>query len=121
MKTLLLLSLLMTLFHGCEKKNTDPSIPNAGPSIPICIEDKIKELKSKPKLNPPASITQFTYNGQIVYYITSGCCDQYNQLFDSNCSLLCSPDGGLTGRGDGKCLDFHDKKSNEKLIWKDPR
>lgn len=121
MKTLLLLSLLMALFQGCEKKNSDPSIPNTDLSIPSCIQIKIKDLKSKPKFNPPASITQYTYNGQIVYYITANCCDQYNQLFDSNCNLICSPDGGITDGGDRKCTDFHNKKTNEKLIWKDPR
>ncbi len=120
MKTLLL-SLLINLFYGCEKKNTGLSIPNADSSIPICIQDKIKDLKNKPRFNPPASITQYTYNEQIVYYITSDCCDQYNQLFDSNCNLICSPDGGITGGGDRKCTDFKNKKTNEKLIWKDPR
>ncbi len=104
----------MTLFHGCEKKNTDPSIP-------ICIQLKIKDLKSKPKFNPPASVTQYSYNGQIVYYITSDCCDQYNNLFNGNCNLICSPDGGIIGGGDRKCTDFRNKRTNEKLIWKDPR
>ena len=121
MKTILLLSVAMTLFPGCEKKNTDPSIPNTDLSIPACIQIKIKDFKSKPKRNPPASIIQYSYKGQTVYYITSDCCDKYNQLLDSNCSLICSPDGGFTGEGDGKCTDFRSKKTNEKLIWKDSR
>ncbi len=103
MKTLLSLSLWMTLFYGCEKKNTDPSIP-------ICIQIKIKDLKSKPKFNPPASVTQYSYNSQIVYYITANCCDQYNQLFDSNCNLICSPDGGITGGEIENVLTFITKK-----------
>nr|WP_262893218.1 hypothetical protein [Dyadobacter subterraneus] len=40
---------------------------------------------------------------------------------DENYNLLCSPDGGITGGGDGKCLDFVKKASNQKLIWNDEK
>jgi hypothetical protein len=35
--------------------------------------------------------------------------------------LICQPDGGITGKGDGKCPDFDKNKTNEKLVWQDPR
>ena len=52
---------------------------------------------------------------------SSPCCDQYNNLYDSDCNLICAPSGGYTGKGDQKCLDFFDKAKHVKLIWKDDR
>ena len=92
-----------------------------GKNIPACIEAKIQEIKSQPVWNPPAQIWQYQYNGQTVYGISSNCCDQYNRLVDENCNILCSPSGGITGKGDGRCPDFFDKQTDEKLIWKDER
>ena len=89
--------------------------------VPTCIISKIKEIESQDVTNPPGSIWQYTYDGQIVYYIPPICCDIYSILLDSNCKTICSPDGGLIGKGDGKCPDFFTQRINEKLIWKDSR
>lgn len=89
--------------------------------VPVCILEKIKDLKTSDVANPPASVWQYDYNGQTVYYIPAKCCDIPSRLYDKNCKLICSPDGGITGRGDGKCKDFFEKRTNEKLIWKDDR
>ena len=86
-----------------------------------CIEKIIAEIKKAPVQNPPATIWQFIYKGDPVYYIPAPCCDQFNPVYDSNCSLFCYPDGGLTGKGDGKCNDFFLVSKDKKLIWKDPR
>jgi hypothetical protein len=32
--------------------------------------------------------------------------------------MICSPTGGITGKGDGKCEDFSTKAKHIKLIWK---
>ena len=47
-------------------------------------------------------------------------CDQFNYLYDSDCNIICAPDGGFIGTGDGKCPDFIEpiKKT---LIWEDLR
>jgi hypothetical protein len=90
-------------------------------NAPSCIQKKIKEIQSENVRNPSGSIWQYEYNGQTVYYISSYCCDIQSQLFDSNCNLICSPDGGFLGKGDGKCPDFLTNRKNEKLIWKDDR
>ena len=89
--------------------------------VPLCIIEKITTLKAENVENPPASIWQYEYNGQVVYYIPAKCCDFHSMLYDSNCNLICSPDGGFTGKGDGKCSDFLAKRTKEKLIWKDER
>lgn len=89
--------------------------------VPSCILEKIEQLKKDDPANPPASVWQYEYKGQTVYYIPPRCCDIPSQLLDSNCNLVCSPDGGLTGKGDGKCTDFFEKRTRAKLIWKDKR
>jgi hypothetical protein len=89
--------------------------------VPPCILEKIQQIKNEKIANPPASVWQYEYNGQTVYYIPAVCCDIPSQLLDANCNLICSPDGGFTGKGDGKCTDFAQKRTKEKLIWKDTR
>ncbi|MFD2245599.1 DUF6970 domain-containing protein [Pontibacter ruber] len=107
----LLASLSLT---SCEKLDLPPGVAS-------CIEDKIREIKQQDVRNPPAAVWQYQYNGKTVYYIPSYCCDMYSELYDADCNLICHPDGGITGSGDGKCTDFFEKRTNEKLIWKDNR
>jgi hypothetical protein len=89
--------------------------------IPACVQKKINEIKAKPKWNPPATVTEYLYNGKKVYLFTSDCCDQYIELYDSNCNYLCAPSGGFTGRGDGKCTDFYTTATLLREVWKDER
>ncbi len=49
--------------------------------------------------------------------MVSPCCDKYNVVYDSACNILGYPDGGFTGRGDGKMSDFYKEASNKKVIW----
>lgn len=91
-------------------------------SIPDCIAAKIEFLKSQPKGHPTYSVYQYTYNGQKVYYFPPQCCDQYSELYDENCNLICYPDGGLVANsGNQNCRDFFTARKNEVLIWKDNR
>ncbi|MDO9260913.1 MAG: hypothetical protein Q7U08_03115, partial [Flavobacteriaceae bacterium] len=71
-----------------------------------CIREKIEQFKREKVSNPPRSVYSYQYKGKTVYYITADCCDQYNILYDVNCNVICSPDGGITGNGDGRCTDF---------------
>ena len=108
-----IIALITVLESNCRKSN------NLSEDIPKCIKIKIKELQNKPVQRPPASVWEFEYNGKKVYYIPADCCDRFNPLYDKKCNIICHPDGGITGKGDGKCLDF--SRKNEKLIWKDDR
>lgn len=103
-----------TVLTSCEKVDVPTDTPN-------CIKRKIRQIKSDEVRNPPASVWQYDYNGQTVYYIPPYCCDRPSELYDSDCKLICSPDGGLSGSGDNKCSDFFSKRTNEKLIWQDDR
>ncbi|KAA9333499.1 hypothetical protein F0P96_08285 [Hymenobacter busanensis] len=71
--------------------------------------------------NPPIRIMSYEYNGQTVYFESAPCCDNFSTLYDAKGVVLCQPDGGITGRGDGNCADFEKKRTNEQLVWQDPR
>jgi hypothetical protein len=103
------IALLVSLASSCRK------------GTPSCIQKEIERIKSKPVTNPPGSVWQYVYKGQIVYFIPQVCCDIPSMLLDKECNRICSPDGGISGKGDGKCPDFSSKRGREKLIWKDPR
>ncbi len=97
------------------------SIPTKVNEEPEWIMNLIEEFKSLPVGNPPQSIWQYTYKNRLVYYIPPQCCDQFSTLYDKDGNFICAPDGGMTGSGDGKCPDFFEERTNEKLIWKDER
>lgn len=88
---------------------------------PECIEQKINTIANEGAWNPPAKVFSYEYRGQTVYYIPPRCCDIPSTLYDENCHIVCSPDGGLTGNGDGLCDDFITTRTDEKLIWEDVR
>ncbi len=89
--------------------------------IPKPIRKKIEQLKKEEMKNPPVSVYEYVYAGKKVYYFTPYCCDVSGQLYNAAGNLICEPDGGITGTGDGKCTDFFDKRTNERLLWKDLR
>lgn len=90
-------------------------------TVPDCIRQKIDKIKSEPRWNPPAEVYEYEYEGRTVYYFSSPCCDQYNEVYDENCNYICAPSGGYTGKGDQKCGDFNEKAKKIKLVWKDDR
>lgn len=87
----------------------------------IWLNNLITKEESGPVANPPASVTKCMYKNQIVYYLPSRCCDISSVLYNENGEVICAPDGGFTGRGDGKCPDFFEERKNCEIIWKDSR
>lgn len=110
---LLLIGFVLLQTQTCKKEDLK--------DVPACILEKIEAIKAERVWNPPGSVWQYEYNGKIVYFIPARCCDLPSALYDADCNLICNPDGGYTGKGDGKCTDFFEKRKNEKLIWKDER
>lgn len=94
-------------------KNTEPEMV----ALPKCIKNKIDSFKLKEAHERPQKVTEYSYNGKKVYYITMPCCDFYNEVYDENCNYLGAPDGGFTGKGDGKLPDFAKLATNEKVVW----
>lgn len=89
--------------------------------VPDCVQQKIQQIQSQPKWNPPAEVNEYTYQGKRVFLFTSDCCDRYIELYDDNCQYLCAPSGGLTGKGDNKCSNFYNEATHVRLVWKDDR
>ncbi|MHB8133930.1 MAG: DUF6970 domain-containing protein [Anaerolineaceae bacterium] len=87
---------------------------------PKWVDRMIHQFESEPVGNPPQSIWRYEYQGQIVYYVPPQCCDQFSSLYDAGGDVICAPDGGLTGGGDGRCKDFISQRTSETLIWEDP-
>ena len=118
MKTakIVIISYIFALICGCGSRG---SAPQSGQSD--WVTTQIAQFQKAPVGNPPQSIWQYEYNGNIVYYIPSQCCDQFSQLYDADGKLLCAPDGGISGKGDGKCPEFFQLRKNEILIWRGPR
>ena len=84
-----------------------------------CVQELIDSLASQPVFNPPARVEEWVVDGTIYIYSTSDCCDQFNYLLDLECELICAPDGGFSGMGDGNCPDLEDVVKT--LIWADSR
>lgn len=95
--------LLFFSFLGCQKLD----LPE---SVPACIKRKIRQVS-------PVKVLQYQYNQQTVYLFSPDCCDRFEELYDSNCNLICRPSGGFTGKGDGTCPDFYGAASEGILIW----
>ena len=89
--------------------------------LPPFVLQLIEKYESAPKANPPASIWRYKYKERIVFYVPPSCCDLPSELYDFDGNFICGPDGGLTGRGDGKCPDFFGQRAEELRVWSDPR
>jgi len=97
-------------------------IPTTKPdALPEWLANLIQSLENAPVGNPPASITQYVYKGQTVYFLPQRCCDIFSDLYDANGNIIGHPDGGITGQGDGRAPDFFDERTNAHLIWQDKR
>lgn len=90
-------------------------------AVPNCIKKKIDSFRLKEPHERPQSVTEYTYKGKKVYYVMMPCCDFFNEVYDSNCNYLGAPDGGFTGKGDGKIPDFTEVAKKEKLVWTAPK
>jgi hypothetical protein len=113
-KIFLLFSSSWLMFFTCSKENELKGLP-------LCVKNQIDSLLAQPQWNPPAEVWKYNYNGQTVYFVPQHCCDLPSLLIDENCNIICHPDGGISGGGDGKCVDFMEKKKDGVLIWKDTR
>ncbi len=129
MKYLLIL-LAFPLFSAteCGKKKNSKTVPgeqnsnsvSSSDSIPVCVRKFIDSaMKEKPP-TPPVQVDEYLYNGKKVFLFTAPCCDFFNTVYDENCKPVCSPTGGITGKGDGNCEDFVAKAKHIKLVWKNP-
>ncbi len=112
MNKLIIIITVILFFVSCADKKIQGIS-----GMPPCMVSKIEEMQKDAKANQPQSVTQYLYKGNAVFYISSGCCDQYNPVYSSDCEYLGAPDGGITGKGDGKIIDFFAAATNKKVVW----
>ena len=110
---ILVLISVLTVLTDCQEVDT-------AVEIPACMEWKIRDIRKADVQNPPAEVWKWEDAGKTYYYSTADCCDQFSSLYDTHCDVVCAPDGGLTGTGDGNCPTFSEDKKMT-LIWKDNR
>lgn len=91
---------IISLFAGCTKLDLPITVPN-------CVEQDIKRFERQDGgFGNAIAVSQWQVDGKIYYYYQLDCCDQYNYLYDEECNLVCAPDGGFGGTGDGNCPEF---------------
>lgn len=91
------------------------------PGKPPWLQQKIQTFSTAPPADPPRAIIAYSYQMDTVYYITQPCCDQMNKVFSREGELICHPDGGITGKGDGRCPDFREEAKQLFVVWEDER
>ncbi len=119
MKWLLIALILPLAWCAAPRSASKQAAPEGKDSIPACIRSLINERNMDIPPSPPQSITTYTYEGKTVYYFREGCCDKFNVVYDDSCHLLGAPDGGFTGRGDGKLPGFFSKAKMIRVVWKE--
>ena len=118
----IILPILLVIGCSDDKKLLESSDgPGRAPGQADWLTELIASLESERVRNPPALIARYSYKDEIVYYVPSYCCDEMSTLYSSEGEILCSPDGGLSGDGDGICPDFFDLRTDEEIIWQDTR
>lgn len=113
---LLLLALSLGLAVSCGRES-----PVAPKPLPSWLTSLMRQLESEPVANPPGFIARYEYKREVVYYVPPRCCDIASAVYRGDGTLLCQPEGGLAGTGDGRCADFVAERKNEQIIWRDPR
>lgn len=86
--------------------------------VPLWLRQVIDDLRKVPD---STLVRQHRYKDNVVYYVLSPCCDQFNYLYDLNGNIICAPDGGFSGRGDEQCPDFYETSTEGVVIWENPR
>ena len=117
MNTFKIVAVALALWRfGCSDSGNPTGTGN-----PQWVKELINQYQHAPVGNPPQSIWKYDFRGGEVYYVPPQCCDQYGLLHDSNGTIICYPDGGIGGGGDGRCQNFFQERKNEVLIWRDAR
>ena len=96
--------------------------PEPTQALPEFLQELTASIEAADEAESPGSIWRYTYKDGIVYYVPPmPCCDHLSTLYDEGGAILCAPDGGITGDGNGRCSDFFELRSGETRVWQDPR
>jgi len=103
---------------GCADLGTPTEIV---PGIPAWLQTLISRYQAAPLGTAPVAVWQYQFKGETVYYVPAPCCDRFNVIYDAAGNVICAPDGGFSGAGDGRCPEFRREATNEVLVWRDNR
>ena len=120
---LIVLALIMSSM-SCKKDVVNPSkavSASETAALPSCVDKLIAELKNRESKNVPVTVSQYEFKGQTVFYVSAKYPDDYGTVYNQNCEVICHPDGGITGRGDGKCTGFFEEAKNQKIVWQEQK
>lgn len=91
-------------------------------NVPPFVAKLIAQYKAGPPDSSPGAVWRYRYKGATVYYVPRlPCCDIMSRLYTAGGQLICKPDGGIAGNGDGKCPDFFAERKAGLQLWSDPR
>lgn len=113
MKTILILIIPFLLFFSCSK-NDEPE-----KNYPDCLQVEIDRILDSNPQSPRATIELYTYQSESVYMVHTNFPDDYSNLYNSKCELICSF-GGIDGNGESSCADWESAK-HIKTVWTDSR
>ena len=87
--------------------------------IPPFVTKLIAQYESASPGSSPDAVWKYRYKGAAVFYVPRlACCDIMSRLYDINGNLICRPDGGIVGSGDGKCPGFLKERNDGLLLWR---
>jgi hypothetical protein len=113
--------LVFTYYYLLSPKRTSTPVLISVNNNSTWLKDLIKQEESNLVANPPASLSKCIYGDQSVYYLPPRCCNIPSILYSNGGNIICSPDGGFTGKGDEKCSDFFDTRKDCVVVWEDTR
>jgi hypothetical protein len=94
----------------------------ARPEVPPFVAKLITQYKSASPSSSPGAVWKYRYKDATVFYVPRlACCDIMSNLYDINGNLICHPDGGIAGSGDGSCPDFLTERRDGQRLWSDTR
>ncbi|MFY7670644.1 DUF6970 domain-containing protein [Tenacibaculum sp. MEBiC06402] len=114
MKYVLVFSLILMM--SCEPQKASSNKENPLEDI-AWIKEYIENTEKSP-FPTKAKITQYKFNGEVVYLVNGcvDCTDAPSILYNKKKEQLCVF-GGLIANSNN-CPDFLDKASDKKVIWK---
>jgi len=101
----LVLTYILLFAAGCDEE------------LPQHVADRIKQYENNPAA-APNEIWRYRFEGRTVYYIPPMPYDIPSTLVSVDGEYICSPDGGLTGAGDGKCPTFIEERAGGEIVWR---
>ena len=105
---------LLAVAAGCK--------PATAEDLPPFVQQLIEQYEGGAESNSPGSIWRYNYGNAVVFYVPPFfCCDLPSRLYDVQGNVVCAPDGGIAGVGDGKCPDFFDMRKGGIRVWIDSR